>query len=285
MADVETLTINGTTYTIVDSGARAYAAGLCAYNLLDNSNFLDPINQRGLTTYTGAGYTIDRWRNWYTTSSVSIGDKGLVVTAEYIFQFFPDGFVSADKTYTLAAKLSDGTITRVIGTFDGQEHSSGKCGFYYSETAQANGVYLAPGYTYEWAALYEGEYTADTLPPYVPKGYAVEQLACQRYFCNIFPVNTTAAQQVGAMGIATSSTQITFFVATPSSMRKNPSVSISGLKARDVIAGTNIDITSVYSSSVTANGIWIFATVEGATKGQTYWLRSEKGTLSLSADI
>ena len=29
-----------------------------------------------------------------------------------------------------------------------------------------------------WIALYEGSYTADTLPPYVPKGYAAELAAC-----------------------------------------------------------------------------------------------------------
>ena len=33
-----------------------------------------------------------------------------------------------------------------------------------------------------WAALYEGTYTADTLPPYVPKGYAAEMMECQRYY-------------------------------------------------------------------------------------------------------
>ena len=31
----------------------------------------------------------------------------------------------------------------------------------------------------KWIALYEGEYTIDTLPPYVSKGYANELLACQ----------------------------------------------------------------------------------------------------------
>lgn len=34
----------------------------------------------------------------------------------------------------------------------------------------------------KWAALYEGAYTADTLPPYVPKGYAAELAECQRYY-------------------------------------------------------------------------------------------------------
>lgn len=32
-------------------------------NLLDNWYFADPVNQRGQTEYTGAGYTIDRWKH------------------------------------------------------------------------------------------------------------------------------------------------------------------------------------------------------------------------------
>lgn len=36
-----------------------------------------------------------------------------------------------------------------------------------------------------WAALYEGEYTAETLPPYVPKGYAAELAECLRYYRKI----------------------------------------------------------------------------------------------------
>ena len=36
--------------------------------------------------------------------------------------------------------------------------------------------------TLKWAVLYEGEYTAETLPPYVPKGYTHELLECQRYY-------------------------------------------------------------------------------------------------------
>ena len=36
-----------------------------------------------------------------------------------------------------------------------------------------------------WAAIYEGEYTAETLPPYVPKGYAAELAECLRYYRKI----------------------------------------------------------------------------------------------------
>lgn len=43
----------------------------------------------------------------------------------------------------------------------------------------------------QWAALYEGEYTAETLPPYVPKGYAVELAECLRYYRKIKANNET----------------------------------------------------------------------------------------------
>ena len=42
-----------------------------------------------------------------------------------------------------------------------------------------------------WAALYEGEYTAETLPPYVPKGYAVELSECLRYYRRVKSNNET----------------------------------------------------------------------------------------------
>ena len=44
-----------------------------------------------------------------------------------------------------------------------------------------------------WAALYEGEYTAETLPPYVPKGYAAELAECLRYYRKIKANNETFA--------------------------------------------------------------------------------------------
>lgn len=37
-------------------------------------------------------------------------------------------------------------------------------------------------YEVEWAALYEGSYTAETMPEYHPKGYWAEFAECMRYF-------------------------------------------------------------------------------------------------------
>lgn len=53
-----------------------------------------------------------------------------------------------------------------------------------------------------WAALYEGVYTADTLPPYVPKGYAAELAECQRYYyttgspCHISGIVTSSGKSI-----------------------------------------------------------------------------------------
>lgn len=43
-----------------------------ARNLLDNSDFRNPVNQRGATSYNTAGYAIDRWylRNGYTQMTI-----------------------------------------------------------------------------------------------------------------------------------------------------------------------------------------------------------------------
>lgn len=53
-------------------------------------------------------------------------------------------------------------------------------------------VYNTETIKIEWSALYEGSYTADTLPPYVPKGYAAEMMECQRYY-QIRSANNIAA--------------------------------------------------------------------------------------------
>jgi hypothetical protein len=46
----------------------------------------------------------------------------------------------------------------------------------------ANNFLVGASIDMEWCALYEGEYTAETLPEYQPKGYAAELAECQRYY-------------------------------------------------------------------------------------------------------
>ena len=72
-----------------------------------------------------------------------------------------------------------------------------------------------------WAALYEGEYTAETLPPYVPKGYAAELAECLRYYRKIKADAQTFA------GYATSGNAYAF-IPLAQAMRIAPTVTVSG---------------------------------------------------------
>ena len=55
-------------YNKIDNGVKTAFKGRAAHNLLDNSWFVNPVNQRGQTSYTsGNEYTIDRWRITYDT--------------------------------------------------------------------------------------------------------------------------------------------------------------------------------------------------------------------------
>src|SRR5690554_5556407 len=51
------------TLRAVEAHMADYAAhGVSHKNLLHNWDFLTPVNQRGFTSTTNAGYTIDRWQ-------------------------------------------------------------------------------------------------------------------------------------------------------------------------------------------------------------------------------
>ena len=54
------------------------ARGVSNPNLLDNWYFGNPVNQRGQTSYSGAGYTIDRWMNEHSDKVVVTLENGLL---------------------------------------------------------------------------------------------------------------------------------------------------------------------------------------------------------------
>lgn len=153
------------------------------HNYLDNSNFANPVNQRGKTTYTGSGYTIDRWRLWDASDSITVESDGVTVNSneKSLQQYLDPKVVNKNNIYTLAVKTADGEI-EVISGAPASEIRGSKCTLAYSAAYETVRVNLQPGNIFVWAALYEGEYTKDTLPPYQPKGYAVELAECLRYF-------------------------------------------------------------------------------------------------------
>lgn len=151
-----------------------------AYNLLDNSDFRNPVNQRGQTSYTGNQYTIDRWRTYSVGATVSVAN-GYVGINDALMQYVLG--IDTTKIYTAAVARPDGSLSVTSGTFGvgfGNVSIGIRCGV-TSNLAR----FLIEGTVFPqiaWAALYEGAYTADTLPPYQPKGYAAELAECKRYY-------------------------------------------------------------------------------------------------------
>ena len=191
-------------------------------NLLDNSDFRNPVNQRGQTSYeiVGGFYNIDRWVNWLETSDI---------TSHIIVQ---DGYITVETggklqqklasykqntIYTAAAKRTDGTVLIVSGMFSNVE--IGEDIFIKTGSDGIPNVGLRSG-DYLWAALYEGSYTAETLPPYVPKGYAAELAECKRYYELL---NNGSSQFVRAYNSSTIA-----FVINYAEKRIGPTISVTG---------------------------------------------------------
>lgn len=160
-------------------------------NLLVNSYFTNPVNQRGATSYAVSGQpTIDRW--------VLVGDGALNVADGYVSLVKKSGDeVDIQQNLENYDRMKGKMYTIAVGDIDGRTYSApfimgkaasgialGGCIFYSVDNRnillrvkERDGWY--------WSALYEGVYTADTLPPYVPPDPDLELLACQKYFWRV----------------------------------------------------------------------------------------------------
>lgn len=202
-------------------GGKAPEYYLQPRNLLDNSDFTNPVNQRGQTDYTSNGYTIDRWELY--SGAVSVSSLGYITTSGQMYQKIA---IPTDKVYTFAIE-NDAGIALVTGIPANGIHSAtlgnaliklATIGEYVEVVIEpSEGHNIAGAY---WAALYEGTYTADTLPPYVPKGYAAELAECQRYF--------RKGVQAVTMGTQYNNSGSIFSLSVPG-MRINPTTTLTDI--------------------------------------------------------
>ena len=168
-------------YNKIDNGVKTALQGRAAHNLLDNSDFSNPIAQAGLNGIHGSTkYVCDRWFSWDADATFG---SGYITPGSLTDQRLSKTVVDINKTYTAAICLSDGTIKAESGTFS-NGFGSDVLGIYCIKQTDSSGyviVRLVAGNNIRWAALYEGAYTADTIPAYQPKGYSAELAECQRY--------------------------------------------------------------------------------------------------------
>lgn len=176
--------VNGDTEVLLglnaDGNTEWLGSNKLVRNLLDNSDFSHPVAQAGQNAMHGATkYVCDRWITWDGQDATF--SNGAITLGSLIDQNVDISFFDTSKRYTIAIGLADGTISTNTGLL------SDNIGTYVSACFFGKHIdrwfaRIGGGQIVKWAALYEGSYTADTLPPYTPKGYAAELAECQRYY-------------------------------------------------------------------------------------------------------
>ena len=190
------------------------------YNLLDNSDFVHPVAQAGVNGAHGAtGYAVDRW-NRTSGATVSQAADGLKIVSD------KTSWTAGIQQRIEAKRFADVMTFAVRGVFPvacrlfvyiGSGTTNFGTAYFQGDAAERTlvaklikpdgltgdevaNVYISPdtestgtAAVVRWAALYEDEYTAETLPPYVPKGYAAELAECLRYYRRIKADNETFA--------------------------------------------------------------------------------------------
>lgn len=250
-------------------------------NLLDNSDFRNPVNQRGQTSYTTNGYTIDRWQIY--NGGLYIGN-GYIAVKE-AFQLLE---LDMTKTYTLAAQNGDGIVTVTSNFNTAKSATIGNLTIAMSNLNGYAEVILTAASGYDvggvvWVALYEGEYTADNLPPYIYKGYAAELAECQRYLRIIGAGGVNSNMHAGYAQAAT--TTVLNACITIGDMRLiSPSYKVVGdCVIRKGTADTTVSITDM---SVHHGIAYIQLSAANLTAGDMYALRfTNGGHLIISADL
>lgn len=217
----------GTAVNSQKFGGKAPEYYLTPVNLLDNSWFGGRyvggvkegiVCQVGLNGLHGTTkYPMDRWISW--NLDAGFADGYITVNSPYDQRLDPNK-IDANKVYTVAACFADGTITCSSGVASANIGGYANIGLYfnYNNGAPYVRMWHNAADNYRWVALYEGQYTAETLPPYIPKGYAVELAECMRYAHVIGADKWLLGSQVFGAGVMVPITISTAMRKTPSAI-------------------------------------------------------------------
>lgn len=285
------------------SGEKAFAQlniGTAGSNrsLLDNPWFT--VRQRGNGSFSGAGYTVDRWKiaggNVVVTPRSPYGVNLNWTTACAYDEYFDiDPQILVGKTVTLSAMV-DGVVYSQSAVYS----TSGA----YVITITVGNVLFRLGYFTSTGRVFIriGESVSNvatnvnvdavklelgsvsTLANDAPPEYGTELLKCMRYFIRIKPTPNFPIMS----GFSWTATNIRFVYNTPVVMRGNVTVSRSG--GFDAVgAGGNVAITGLSAETQTEQTTFVSlaATTSGATPSRTYLLftGSSNAYIDLSADL
>lgn len=173
-------------------------------NLLDNTNFFNPINQRNQTSYSNTDaapkYSIDRWQVLGGTFDVQTrtytSNSTLGIYGNQFRQYIPLESVSIGDTITVSSVIND---TRQIFTTTIPQYGDTVAdapfllettwGGFKMITREAEHaalltmvVNVSQSITVDWIKMEFGNFAT----PYVPKGYGAELVECLRYFQRVY---------------------------------------------------------------------------------------------------
>ena len=173
-------------------------------NLLDNTNFFNPINQRNQTSYSNTDaapkYSIDRWQVLGGTFDVQTrtytSNSTLGIYGNQFRQYIPLESVSIGDTITVSSVIND---TRQIFTTTIPQYRDTVAdapfllettwGGFKMITRKAEHaalltmvVNVSQSITVDWIKMEFGNFAT----PYVPKGYGAELAECLRYFQRVY---------------------------------------------------------------------------------------------------
>lgn len=288
-----------------DTGATGAKGdtGACVYNLLDNSDFVHPVAQAGVNGAHGAtGYAVDRWMRT-SGATVSQAADGLKIVSD------KTSWTAGIQQRIEAKRFADVMTLAVRGVFPvacrlfvyiGSGTTNFGTAYFQGDAAERTlvlkltkpdgltgdevvNVYISPdtdstgtAAVVRWAALYEGEYTAETLPPYVPKGYAAELAECLRYYRKIKANNETFA------GYATNGVAYAF-IALTQTMRIAPTVTGGGKFYYTLGSshGTTTETATVHNANTNRAIVKCVTSITGIQTG----LITPQGDIDISADL
>lgn len=244
VANALTVTVNGTKTAYDGSSAQSVTVAASNPNLLDNSNFA--INQRGLSTYSGTGYGVDRWRSTSTASLISVRssinssyqeNSGIKLTGNYteLIQYLPNWFKRGVKytisvgycadtssgtwgdsiltsSYTFKSATSVSQMASSFSPFSGITISIATGGAKYVRIYRNSTTNLY--YSIRWIKLEEGEVAT----PFVAPDPATELLKCQRYYVKY----SEDFQIAGTVSGTANTAYVTMFL--PATMRTIPTI-------------------------------------------------------------
>lgn len=259
-------------------------------NLLDNPWFT--VNQRGLTRYTGGGYTVDRWRTGAAGATIDIDENGVTLSPDASFGFQQKltaelATALVGKTVTYSILFQNGTLRTLTFTWPNSPNVSAGVisgiGTLYVGTALGISFVHPSALSIRAMKLELG--SVSTLANDAPPCYAEELAKCQRYFVRLRSPQTYA---VFGGGNAGGQTIAYIGVPIPAPLRTMPTIAVNEVGSFHLWGdGGEKTVTAIAYRGRTDGMLSLQITASGMTIHALYHLVNTSTTcyIDISADL